>query len=55
MAHPSQGFYVVEDNESQLWNHVILWFGIIDGAMARPLAKVALLWYKSGESLSGIL
>lgn len=54
MAHSSQGFYVVEDNESQLWNHVILWFRILDGTVARPLGKVARVWYKSCGSLSGI-
>lgn len=55
MAHSSQGFYVVEDNETQLWNHMILWFRIIDGAVARPLAEVAWVWYKSDGSLLGIL
>lgn len=55
MAHSSQGFYVVEDNETQLWNHMILWFKIIDGAVARPLAEVAWVWYKSDGSLLGIL
>lgn len=55
MAHSSQRLYVVEDNESQLWNHVILWFRIIDGTVARPLAEVAWVWHKSGGSLSGLL
>lgn len=53
MGCSSQGFYVVEDNERQLWNHMILWFRIIDGTVARPLAEVAWVWYKSDRSLSG--
>lgn len=55
MAHSSQGFYVVEDNERQLWNHTMLWFRITDGTVARPSAEVARVWYKSDRSSSGSL